>query len=118
MRSESWKFIWQPNVSMRYFFAIFLGDSPTFAFAFRLSPDFALRASSRQAPAGPKRPAPELGLPRALRLPGAAGPLGPGAEQLTRARPHLLGHRRPANHSRQFLDASVVVQMLHVRDRP
>src|SRR5580765_2438710 len=77
IRSESWKFIWQPNVSIRYLRATtslhltfrFRG----FAFAFRLG--FAFR-------------------PRG----------GPTTEQLFRRRSQAGGHRT-AEHAPDFLDA-------------
>src|SRR2546421_1368821 len=37
MRSESWKFIWQPNVSMSYLRATTAFRFRSFAFAFRLA---------------------------------------------------------------------------------
>src|SRR4051794_3309133 len=44
MRSESWKFIWQPKVSMRYF----LVTDAAFAFAFRFLFTFRRRSGACQ----------------------------------------------------------------------
>src|SRR5689334_3294511 len=61
MRSESWKFIWQPKVSIRYFFAISvaaLRAAGTFAFRFpafvRLRPaGFGATGAQKFSCAGP-----------------------------------------------------------------
>ena len=52
IRSESWKFIWQPNVSMRYLRATPTFRFRSFAFAFRLRFAFRLPAAAGLAAAG------------------------------------------------------------------
>src|SRR5688500_7689143 len=89
MRSESWTFIWQPNVSMRYFLATAVG----FAFAFRFCFLFRLRPP---------------GLPRA----GSRSARRPRRQQLAGAGPHRFGDRGAANHPRDLLHPSVGVQAL------
>src|SRR5687768_15550243 len=96
MRSESWKFIWQPNVSIRYFFDIAVtagrdsrdsaaaGRAGTFAFAFRLLFPFRL----------------------------AAG------DEFTRAGADAVGDRRAADHAGNLIDASLVVQPVDGGDCP
>src|SRR5436190_5518995 len=93
IRSESWTFIWQPNVSIRYFLANLplLSLSPwTFAFAFRLGS------------AGGLCP-----LPDGLRL-----------KHLTRRPSKAIGDRFAAQHPRQFFDAAAAIEPLHGRLRP
>src|SRR5712691_816129 len=83
MRSESWKFIWQPKVSIRYLFAMGSRILRQFAdFRFRLLP-FAL--------SGP-------------------GHFRPGVEQFAGTGPNLLGNGGAANHTRDFFDSPVFVE--------
>src|SRR3954454_739119 len=95
MRSESWTFIWQPKVSIRYLRATsefssapvialrVLGRAkPTFAFAFRFRPGL----SSYQ--------------------------------HLTRGRPKAIADRFAAEHARHLLDARRFVQPANRRARP
>src|SRR4029077_19336399 len=93
IRSESWTFIWQPNVSIRYFLANLplLSLSPwTFAFAFR--------PARRSGPGG---------LPDGLRL-----------KHLTRRPSKTIGDRFAAQHPRHFVDAAVAIEGSHGRLRP
>src|SRR4029077_7442722 len=93
IRSESWTFIWQPNVSIRYSFAnlrLLSFSLWTFAFAFR--------------PARRGRPG---GLPDGLRL-----------KHLTRRPPKTMGVRLAAQHPRQLFDAAVAVEAFDGRLRP
>src|SRR5580765_293691 len=98
IRSESWTFIWQPNVSIRYLRAISLPEaslvlclplrpwqSPLPTFAFR---PFAF---------APARPA-------------AAGPL---LKHLTRGPSEAIRDRFPAEHARHFVHASRLIQPRH-----
>src|SRR5690349_9385179 len=90
MRSESWTFIWQPNVSIRYLGAIVssrargsrpLGPPATFAFRpFAFAP----RVSGLRAG-------------------------GPGAllQHLTSGAPKSVGNRLTAEHARELLDPRV-----------
>src|SRR5580765_777758 len=93
IRSESWTFIWQPNVSIRYFLANvpLLSLSPeTFAFAFR--------PARRSGPGS---------LPDGLRL-----------KHLTRRPSKTIGDRFAAQHPRQLFDPAVAVEAFHRVLRP
>src|SRR5262245_15313666 len=82
MRSESWTFIWQPNVSIRYLRATSPFRFRPFAFAFR-------HWSSR------------------TRRPKPARPL---LQHLTGGAPKSLANRFAAKHPRQLLDPAVAGQ--------
>src|SRR5258706_7586573 len=119
MRSESWKFIWQPNVSMRYFFATRLSLSP-FAFApggsERTRPTPLVRKDLPYTHANPKGPALRTAAcPAGLRRPG---PFGPGVQEFAGTRPNLLGHRRPTDHTRHLFDTACVIEALDARHGP
>src|SRR4051794_4562355 len=94
IRSESWTFIWQPKVSIRYLratskfssassvaLAVPVRANRTFAFAFRFRPDL----SSHQ--------------------------------HLTRGRPKAIADRFAAEHARDLLDAGRLVQPANRRAR-
>src|SRR6185369_10480216 len=94
IRSESWKFIWQPNVSMRYLRATSTLRFRSFAFAFRRR--FAFRL-----------PAPAAGAHGRLTI----------RQHLARRGPQAVGDRRASEHPAQFLHTPRLVEPRHRRAR-
>src|SRR2546425_2712824 len=107
IRSESWTFIWQPNVSIRYLRATELCPRsfcvPRALCVLCALPDFRFRPFAFACP-GPPR--------------GGTPPFRPSLKHLTRRAPKAIGDRVPAEHPRDLVDAAAGIEAPDGRPRP